>query len=353
MNIQNESEILNNTKIENKIINFYSLYNIELEFVKKVDSFSIIRYYFIIKNNSRINKINNLLNELQLAINTEKIKLDFEQLNGCIIFECSKQKRQILYFNELQNKTKEGLTASIGKDLNNKEIEINLLKTPHLLVAGATGSGKSCILNNIISSLALKYDKNYYKTILVDIKQVEFLQFANIPQLATPIITSVEKAIDILNKMCIIMSNRYTVLSQNKCRNIQDYNEKNQDKMCYYNIVIDELADLFIQSPDIETIICRLAQLGRAAGIHLILATQRPDRETITGRLKVNIPSRLALSVASIYDSRIILDQTGAEKLTGQGDFILKMSNGETVRGQGALIKNIDKLLEGVKDEKD
>lgn len=351
MNIQNESEILNNTKTENKIINFYSLYNIELEFVKKVDSFSIIRYYFIIKNNSRINKINNLLNELQLAINTEKIKLDFEQLNGCIIFECSKQERQILYFNELQNKTKEGLTASIGKDLNNKEIEIDLLKTPHLLVAGATGSGKSCILNNIISSLALKYNNNYYKTILIDIKQVEFLQFANIPQLATPIITNVEKAIDILNKMCVIMSNRYTILSQNKCRNIQDYNKKNQNKMCYYNIVIDELADLFIQSPDIETIICRLAQLGRAAGIHLILATQRPDRETITGRLKVNIPSRLALSVASVYDSRIILDQTGAEKLTGQGDFILKMSNGETVRGQGALIKNIDELLEGVKNE--
>lgn len=348
----NELEILNNTETENKIINFYSLYNIELEYIKKVDSFSIIRYFFIIKNNARINKINSLINELQLAINTDKIKLDFEQLSGCIIFECSKRQRKILYFEELENKTKEGLTASIGKDLNNKEIELNLLETPHLLVAGSTGSGKSCILNNIISSLALKYDKDYYKTILIDIKQVEFLQFANIPQLATPIITTTEKAIDILNKMCVIMTHRYNTLSQNGCRNIQEYNEKSSDKMCYYSIVIDELADLFIQSPDIETIICRLAQLGRASGIHLILATQRPDRETITGRLKVNIPSRLALTVSSVYDSRIILDQTGAEKLTGKGDFILKTANGETIRGQGALIKNINKLLEGVKDEK-
>lgn len=351
MNIKEEINILNNTETENKIINFYSLYSVELEFIKKVNSFSIIRYYFIIKNNARINKINNLINELQLYINTDKIKLDFEQRSGCIIFECSKRERDILYFEDLQNNNKQGLTASIGKDLNNNEICVDLLETPHLLVAGSTGSGKSCILNNIITSLALNYDKNYYKTILIDIKQVEFLQFANIPQLATPIITTVEKAIDILNKMCDIMSNRYNILSQNNCRNIEEYNSINTDKMCYYNIVIDELADLFMQSPDIELIICRLAQLGRASGIHLILATQRPDHQTITGRLKVNIPSRIALTVASIYDSRIILDQTGAEKLTGKGDFILKMSNGETIRGQGALIKNINKLLEGVKNE--
>ena len=349
--IKNELNILNNTETENKIINFYSLFGVNLEFIKKIDSFSIVRYYFIIKNNARISRINNLINELQLAINTDKIKLDFEQKSGCIIFECSKRERKTLYFEELKNETKEGLTATIGKDLNNKEIEIDLLKTPHLLVAGSTGSGKSCILNNIISSLALKYDKNYYKTILIDIKQVEFIQFANLPQLATPIITDTEKAIDILNKMCDIMSSRYNILSSNGCRNIEEYNKKSIDKLCYYNIIIDELADLFIQTPDIETIICRLAQLGRASGIHLILATQRPDRQTITGRLKVNIPSRLALSVSSVYDSRIILDKTGAEKLTGQGDFILKLANGTETRGQGALIKDIKKLLEGVKNE--
>lgn len=341
-----ELEILNNTETEQKIINFYTIYGVTLEYIKKVNSFAVTRYYYIIKNNARINKINNLINELQLYIKTEKIKIDFEALSGYIIFECSKSKRDILYFEELKNDKIEGLTASIGKNLNNEEIQLNLLETPHLLVAGSTGSGKSCILNNIITSLVRKYNENYFRTILIDVKQVEFTQYKNIKQLATPVITDIEKAIDILNKMCNIMTNRYNILSQNNCRNIEEYNTKTDDKMTYYLIVVDELADLFIQAPDIETILCRLAQLGRAAGIHLILATQRPDRQTITGRLKVNIPSRLALTVSSLYDSKIILDQTGAEKLTGKGDFILKMSNGETVRGQGALIKNIDKLLE-------
>ena len=341
-----ELEILNNTETEQKIINFYTIYSVTLEFVKKIDSFSVTRYYYIIKNNSRINKINNLINELQLYVNSEKIKLDFDQLNGYIIFECSKSKRDILYFEDLKDNKTDGLTASIGKSLNNEEIDLNILNTPHLLVAGSTGSGKSCILNNIITSLVRKYDADYFRAILIDIKQVEFAQFRNIKQLATPIITDTEKAIDILNKMCIIMQDRYNALSNSNCRNIEEYNAQTSNKMCYYVIVVDELADLFIQAPDIEEILCRLAQLGRAAGIHLILATQRPDRETITGRLKVNIPSRLALTVSSVYDSRIILDQTGAEKLTGKGDFILKMSNGETIRGQGALIKDINKLLE-------
>lgn len=341
-----ELEILNNTETEQKIVNFYTIYGVTLEYIKKVESFAVTRYYYIIKNNARINKINNLLNELQLYINSEKIKLDFDALSGTIIFECSKSKRDILYFEELKNDKIDGLTASIGKNLNNEEIQLNLLDTPHLLIGGSTGSGKSCILNNIITSLVRKYDENYFRTILIDVKQVEFSQYKNIKQLATPVITDVEKAIDILNKMCSIMTNRYNILSENNARNIEEYNAKTSDKLVYYLIVVDELADLFIQAPDIEVILCRLAQLGRAAGIHLILATQRPDRETITGRLKVNIPSRLALTVASVYDSRIILDQTGAEKLTGKGDFILKMSNGETVRGQGALIKDINKLLE-------
>lgn len=341
-----ELNILNNTETDQKIINFYTIYGVTLEYVKKIESFAVTRYYYMIKNNARINKINNLLNELQLYINSEKIKLDFDALSGTIIFECSKNKRDILYFEDLKDNIKDGLTASIGKNLNNEEINLNLLDTPHLLVAGSTGSGKSCILNNIITSLIRKYDENYFRSILIDIKQVEFSQFRNIKQLATPIITDTEKAIDILNKMCQIMSNRYDILSNNNCRNIEEYNKQADDKLCYYLIVVDELADLFIQAPDIEEILCRLAQLGRAAGIHLVLATQRPDRETITGRLKVNIPSRLALTVSSVYDSRIILDTTGAEKLTGKGDFILKMSNGEMTRGQGALIKDIDKLLE-------
>lgn len=348
----NELEFLNLETTEQKIVNFYSLHNIQIEYVKKVESFSVDRYFYNMKK-GKISSINNLLNELQLFIEVDKIKLSCENSKGYIIFECSKADRKPLYFEDLKNNIRSGLTASIGKNLNNEEIQLDLLECPHLLVAGSTGSGKSCLLNNIITSLILKYDKNYFKTILVDIKQVEFLQFQNISQLASPIITTTEKAIDILNKLILIMNSRYSLLSQNDCRNIEDFNKKSNDKLCYYLIVIDELADLFIQAPKIEELLCRLLQLGRAAGIHLILATQRPDCQTISNKLKINIPTRIALTVTNSVDSRIILDTKGAEKLTGKGDFILKKSNGDLIRGQSALIKNLHKILNfgGLKNE--
>lgn len=341
----NELELLNNNTTENKIINFYSMYNINLLHLETKESFAVNRFYFKITNNAKIRKIQNLINELELYIEVEKIKLDFDKLKGAIVFETSKKDRKTLNFNELKNEEKEGLTASIGKDINNKEISINLAKAPHLLIAGSTGSGKSCLMNDIIVSLVNKYNKDYFKTILIDIKQVEFTQYKNIPHLATPVITNTDKSIDILNKMIIIMDARYSILSEKGYKNIEEYNQKENDKMCYYLVVIDELADLLMQSPDIELILCRLAQLGRAAGIHLILATQRPDSKTISGKLKVNIPTRIALTVTNMYDSKTILDETGAEKLTGRGEFLLKKSNGEIIRGQGAYIKELEEVL--------
>ena len=340
-----ELDFLNNNTTENQIINFYSMFDIQLQHIETIASFSVNRYYFKIVNNAKIRKIQNLISEMELYIETEKIKLDFDKTKGAIVFETSKKDRKILNFNELKNEEKEGLTASIGKDINNKEVSINIAKAPHLLIAGSTGSGKSCIMNDIIVSLLNKYDQEYLKTILIDIKQVEFSQYKNIPHLATPVVTETDKAIDILNKMIIIMSKRYEKLAKMDYKNMEEYNKKENDKMCYYLIVIDELADLFMQSPDIENILCRLAQLGRAAGIHLILATQRPDSKTISGKLKVNIPSRIALTVTNIYDSKTILDETGAEKLTGKGEFLLKKSNGEIVRGQGAYIENLEEVL--------
>lgn len=341
----NELQFLNNNTTENKIINFYSLYKINLEYIRTIESFSVNRLYYKITNNAKISKINNLINELELYIEAEKIKLDFDKLNGSIVFEISRQKRKMLYFEDLKNDIKDGLTASMGKDINNNEITIDIAKTPHLLIAGSTGSGKSCILNNIIVSLLKKYDENYMNLILVDIKQVEFTIYKNCKQLAIPTITSVENTIDILNKMIVIMTHRYNILSEKNYRNIEDYNQKEAEKLNYYIIVIDELADLFLQSPDIENILCRLLQLGRAAGIHLILATQRPDSQTISGKLKINIPARIALSVTNAHDSRTILNESGAEKLTGKGDFLYKKPDGEMIRGQGAFIKNIMEVL--------
>ena len=340
-----ELDFLNNNTTENKIINFYSLYKINLQYVKTIESFAVNRIYYKITNNAKIKKIENLIAELELYIEAEKIKLDFDKLNGSIVFEISRTDRKMLYFEELENKEQNGLTASVGKDINNNEISIDITKTPHLLIAGSTGSGKSCILNDIIVSLLNKYNDNKLQMILVDIKQVEFTPYKNMNQLAIPTITDIDRAIDILNKMIVIMTNRYTTLSQKNYRNIEEYNEKEAEKMPFYVIVIDELADLFAQSPDIEGILCRLLQLGRAAGIHLILATQRPDSETISGKLKINIPTRLALAVTNAHDSRTILNEAGAEKLTGKGDFLLKRPDGTTTRGQGAYIKNIEEVL--------
>lgn len=341
----NELQFLNNNTIENKIINFYSQYKVNLEHQKTVESYSVNRYFYKITNNAKINKIQNLINELELYVEAEKIKLDFDKLNGAIVFEISKKERQLLKYEDLKNNESKGLTASIGKDANNNEISIDLTEAPHLLVAGSTGSGKSCVLNNIIVSLLNKYNENYLQMILIDMKQVEFTPYKNKKQLAVPTVTTVEKTIDILNKMIVIMTNRYSTLSQKNYRNIQEYNKKETEKLCYYVIVIDELADLFMQSEDVQTILLRLLQLGRAAGIHLILTTQRPDVQIISGTLKVNIPIRIALTVTNAHDSRTILNETGAEKLTGKGDFLLKKSNGELIRGQAAYINNIQEVL--------
>lgn len=335
---ENELNELNTQTIEQKIIDFMLLNRIELEFIKKIESYQIDKYFYKILNNAKINKINNIIDELQIYIQIDKIILDVDNLSGCIVFELSKNDRKILKFEELKDNVKEGLTACIGKNTDAEEVNIDITKAPHMLIAGATGSGKSCIINNIIKSLDNKYNENYLKMILVDVKKVEFLQYNNSNKLATPVITQIDKALSILNKMCKIMNNRYDFLAEKGYKNIKDYNEKEQEKMNYYLIVIDEFSDLILQAPEIETAVIRIAQLGRACGIHLIIATQRPSSQVLTGLIKTNIPTRLALSVSSVYDSRIILDSKGAEKLTGKGDFILKYPNGDITRAQAALI---------------
>lgn len=335
----NELLFLNNSTKEQTIIDFYLKFGIELKYIDTIKSFAIIKYYYKIVNNTKIKKIENLIQELEMALQVKKIHFSIDNIKGLICFEVAKNTRDILYFDELEDTIRKGLTACVGKDTNNNEIYIDITKTPHLLVAGSTGSGKSCLINNIITSLFNKYNERELQTILVDVKQVEFIQYNGNEHLAVDTITEVKEAFSILNKMVVIMNNRYNILSKKGCKNIKKYNEKEAEKMNYFLVIIDEVSDLLMQLPEIEDIICRLAQLGRAAGIHLIIATQRPDCKTITGKLKANIPSRLALTVTSAINSRIILDEPGAEKLTGCGDFILKMANGEKVRGQGALIR--------------
>lgn len=233
------------------------------------------------------------------------------------------------------------LSFAIGKDISGTPIVADLAKMPHILVAGQTGSGKSVMINTILTSLLYKNSPADLKLILVDPKQVELKPYDEIPHLLTPVITEPEKCISALKWAVAEMERRYKALADVNKRNIVEYNKlKAEEGMPYIVIVIDELADLMMMAArDVEALIVRIAQKARAVGIHLVLATQRPSVDVITGLIKANVPARIAFTVASQVDSRTIIDQIGAEKLLGQGDMLLQTADmPKPKRVQGALI---------------
>lgn len=243
------------------------------------------------------------------------------------------------------------LCFAIGKDIAGEPIVGELEKMPHLLIAGQTGSGKSVMINTLLSSFLYNNSPSNLKLILVDPKQVEMSHYQDIPHLLTPVITEPEKCISALKWAVHEMERRYSLLAEKKHRNIKSYNDANKEAtMPYIVVVIDELADLMsVASRDVEALIVRLAQKARAVGIHLVLATQRPSVDVITGLIKANIPARIAFTVASQIDSRTILDQNGAEKLLGQGDMLLLTPDmNKPKRIQGAFVSDseVDKVTE-------
>ena len=250
-------------------------------------------------------------------------------------------------------KADDPLTFAVGKDISGKAVVANLAKMPHLLIAGTTGSGKSVMTNTLISSLLYRNSPSDMKLIIVDPKQVEMAQYQDIPHLLTPIITQTEKALSAMKWAVGEMERRYTLMAEEKVKNIGDYNAKmaknenpeKEGKMPYIVVIIDEMADLMMMAgKDLEMLIVRIAQKGRAAGIHLVLATQRPEVKVITGLIKANIPGRIAFAVGSQMDSRIMLDQGGAEKLLGKGDMLLLTTEmmGKPRRIQGAWASDDD-----------
>lgn len=270
--------------------------------------------------------------------------------------------RGIIDSREWKN-AKDPLTFAVGKDISGKSVVANLAKMPHLLIAGTTGSGKSVMTNTLISSLLYRNTPSDLKLIIIDPKQVEMALYDGIPHLLTPIITSTEKALSALKWAVNEMEKRYTLMAEKKVKNIADYNARiegkeaeeeikvedgkieeaedrpEEGKMPYIVIVVDEMADLMMMAgKDLEMLIVRIAQKGRAAGIHLVLATQRPEVKVITGLIKANVPGRIAFAVGSQIDSRIMLDQGGAEKLLGKGDMLMLTTEmmGKPQRIQGA-----------------
>jgi len=263
--------------------------------------------------------------------------------------------RDVLETEEFQKSS--NLTCALGKDISGNPVVANLAEMPHLLIAGATGSGKSVCVNSIICSILCKAYPHEVKLVLIDPKVVELTVYNDIPHLLTPVVTDAKKAAAALNWMVSEMERRYKLFADNGVRDINRYNEVNRENpLPKVLIIIDELADLMMVSPrEVEDCICRLAQMARAAGIHLIVATQRPSVDIITGLIKANIPSRISFSVSSQVDSRTILDMAGAEKLLGKGDMLFyPVGATKPVRIQGAYISDeeVEKLVTYVKKQK-
>ncbi len=296
----------------------------------------------------KLSRITALRDNLSLALAAHPIRIEapipgkslvgIEVPNKSIAKVCL---REVLESSEFK-KRKSNLMIALGKDVSGKAWVVDISKMPHLLVAGATGSGKSVCLNSIIVSLLYQNTPDTLRFIMVDPKKVELPIYNGIPHLLTPVVTDVKKTVNALKWAIGEMDRRYEILAQERKRNIADFNKKSQEPMPYIVIVIDELADLMVMAAsEIETCIIRLTQMARAVGIHLIIATQRPSVDVITGLIKANIPARIAFSVASLMDSRTILDTSGAESLIGKGDMLfLTPELGKPRRIQGSYISD-------------
>lgn len=258
------------------------------------------------------------------------------------------------------------LTVALGRDISGEPIVADLTKMPHLLVAGATGSGKSVCINGLIMSILFKAKPDEVKLMMVDPKMVELNVYNGIPHLLAPVVTDPRRASVALKKVVAEMERRYTLFAKTGSRNIEMYNQQIQMQdginqksqvLPYIVVIVDELADLMMVAPgEVEDAICRLAQMARAAGIHLIIATQRPSVDVITGVIKANIPSRIAFGVSSMADSRTILDMGGAEKLLGRGDMLyLPMGASKPTRVQGAFVsdKEVEEVVRFVKEQQE
>ena len=335
-------------KVSSILVQTLSEYQVEAQVVDAHIGPSFTQYELTIKTGTKLSKILSLDKELSLSLGVKDVKIE-APIPGkkTVGIEVANDETDMVGLREILEKTPlnkkdNKLLVALGKNVMGlaKFCEIN--KTPHLLVAGSTGSGKSVCINGIIISILMRAKPDEVKLMLIDPKKVELGIYNGIPHLMRPVVTDPRQASVALQKLVEEMERRFSTFEKNKVKNIEGYNSLNIEKMPYIVCIIDELADLMmVASKEVQASIMRITQMARAAGIHLIVATQRPSTDIITGVVKSNIPSRISFAVSSGIDSRTILDQTGAEKLLGKGDMLFKpIDDNNPERIQGAFVSD-------------
>ncbi len=335
-------------KIATQLVESLGHFGVEAKLVGTVAGPHVTRFELRLAPGTKMSKVAQLKDDLAYALASTDIRI-LAPIPGkqAVGVEVPNIHRSMVRLGDVYQplpKDWSPVSVWLGKDIAGKAIGTDIAKMPHLLVAGTTGAGKSGCINTLLCSILLGATPNDVKLVLIDPKQVELNLYEQIPHLLTPVVTSPRMAANVLNNLIREMEQRYTLMSAYKCRNIVELNAKREKegeaKLPYILCVIDELADLMMVAPgEVEDAIIRLAQKARAIGIHLLLATQRPSADIITGMIKANVPSRIAFAVSSQTDSRVILDQNGAESLLGQGDMLFNpIGSSKLQRIQGAFV---------------
>src|SRR5437588_226968 len=340
------------------LVEALSHFGIQSKIVGAVAGPHVTRYELRLEPGTKMSKVSQLKDDLAYALAATEIRI-LAPIPGkqAVGVEVPNEDRRLVHLGDVFQEAPAGwspLTVWLGKDIAGKAIGPDPAKPPHILVAGTTGSGKSGAVNAMLSSILLRATPNDVRLVLVDPKQVELNYYESIPHLLTPVVTSPRLAANVLGNLLKEMEQRYGVMSKARARNLVELNRvrerEGERPLPYILCVIDELADLMMIAPgEVEDAIIRLAQKSRAVGIHLLLATQRPSADIITGMIKANVPARIAFAVSSQTDSRVILDQNGAESLLGQGDMLFRpASESRPARIQGAFVteEEIERLTE-------
>ena len=358
---KNKNDKENFKKYSDLLEKVFEDFNIEIQVVNVKHGPVVTLFEILPAAGIKINTIINLADDISRSMGVGAVRI--AQIFGTqyLGVEVPNEKRETITIKELLSddnfkNTSFKIPLCVGKDISGNIEVIDLSKTPHLLVAGTTGSGKSVFINTLLASILYKFSPEELRLILIDPKMLELSVYNDIAHLLTPVVTEPRKAIITLKWVCKEMERRYSLMNEENTRSLEGYNLKSLEKLPYIVVFIDEMADLMMTAgKEVEHYVQRLAQMARACGIHLVMATQRPSVDIITGSIKANFPSRISFQVASKYDSRTVLGEIGAEQLLGNGDMLMSKNGGNIIRYQSAFISDneVNKLIKEIKKNRD